>query len=322
MNFVLRIMNRAVTTQLFLLTLGAAWLAAPPAHAKGGDDSPGGVFQGVIQTKPSTGLIGDWQIGGKLIHVVSSTKFTQYYGPVALGACAQIKGQSLPDTSINASEFEVTSSSGGCQTSTQASGNPLEFYGFVQTMPAVGLAGDWQIGGRTAHVTAATQIKLDKSAPAVGACAQVKGLTAADGTVNASEVQMKSSASDCGDTGSFHDDFLDSVGAIQSLPANGLVGDWKIAGRTVHASASTQVRQESGVALVGGCAEVKGQLLSDNSLSAASIEVKSCSGGNSGGDSLDAFGLIQKVARVRADRRLADQRTRLPRPGEHCSPAG
>jgi hypothetical protein len=72
-------------------------------------------------------------------------------------------------------------------------------------------------------------------------------------------------------------------GAIESLPNSGLIGDWRVAGRTVHVSAATEIRQEKGSAVVGAHVEVKGTTQSDGSTNATRVEVLSSSGGGGGG---------------------------------------
>ncbi len=70
------------------------------------------------------------------------------------------------------------------------------------------------------------------------------------------------------------------TGAIQGLPAGGLVGDWRVAGRTVHATSATHIDQEHGMAAVGVLVKVEGWKQADGSVIAASIEVKGQSKSN------------------------------------------
>jgi subtilisin family serine protease len=63
-------------------------------------------------------------------------------------------------------------------------------------------------------------------------------------------------------------------GAIESLPGGGLIGDWRVAGRTVHVSAATEIRQDHGPAVVGAQVEVRGTRQPDGSTNATRIEVR------------------------------------------------
>ncbi len=62
-------------------------------------------------------------------------------------------------------------------------------------------------------------------------------------------------------------------GAVQAMPAGGLIGTWKIAGRTVHVSAATQVDQTDGTAKLGAKVIVEGYKLKNGSYNATSIDV-------------------------------------------------
>jgi hypothetical protein len=45
----------------------------------------------VIQSFPS-GLIGNWLIGGRIVHVTTATRVEFEDGPVAVGAVAEVEG--------------------------------------------------------------------------------------------------------------------------------------------------------------------------------------------------------------------------------------
>ena len=63
-------------------------------------------------------------------------------------------------------------------------------------------------------------------------------------------------------------------GVVVSLPASGLVGDWKVGRVTVHVSNSTVIDQTAGPVVVGAHVEVEGTRQGDGSMNAAKIEVK------------------------------------------------
>jgi hypothetical protein len=62
------------------------------------------------------------------------------------------------------------------------------------------------------------------------------------------------------------------------MPSSGFVGDWRVAGVTVHVSSSTEIRQDKGSAVVGAEVEVKGITQSDGSVNASRVEVQSGGG--------------------------------------------
>lgn len=67
-----------------------------------------------------------------------------------------------------------------------------KFYGTIESLPNTpGWIGDWVVSGRTVHVTSATRIEQKKGPVAVGAYVEVKGTQQADGSVNATKIEVK-----------------------------------------------------------------------------------------------------------------------------------
>ena len=67
---------------------------------------------------------------------------------------------------------------------------------------------------------------------------------------------------------------MEFYGQIQSMPANGYIGDWVISGRTVRVTPQTRLKQEDGPFQVGAWVEVKGYEQNDGSIEATKIETK------------------------------------------------
>jgi len=65
-----------------------------------------------------------------------------------------------------------------------------EFYGVVQAMPEKGYIGQWNVDGKTVHVTKDTKIKEKHGKLAVGAYVEVEGVTF-EGKFIASEIETK-----------------------------------------------------------------------------------------------------------------------------------
>jgi len=60
--------------------------------AKQGNDNKGReVFIGIIQSMPSSGLQGEWIIGGQTFSTVPSTEFDQTDGPLSVNGCANVE---------------------------------------------------------------------------------------------------------------------------------------------------------------------------------------------------------------------------------------
>jgi hypothetical protein len=237
-------------------------------------------FTGVVESLPnSAGFVGDWRVAGRTVHVTSSTLIEQTDGRLAVGATVKVEGATRADNSFDAFEIEVKvgasggSGSGGGDDSAQPT-----FKGTVQVLStAVGFIGDWLVGGRTIHVSAATRIETHFGPVAVGAFVEVYGTMRADGSMDATKIETKSNVAG----GDGRDELK---GVIDSLPGTGLVGDWTISGRTVHVSADTIIDQEHGSATPGASVEVHGTRRADGSIDATRIEVNPSSGGGASGE--------------------------------------
>ena len=147
----------------------------------------------------------------------------------------------------------------------------IEINGVVQSKPA-SLIGDWTIAGRTVRSDGATVFKQELGPIGVGALVEVKGTQGLDGAVVAQRVEVKQAA---GTTSSPSGQLEPEVtGAIEALPVSGLLGTWKVGGRTVTVLTTTQIDQEHGGAAIGAIVQVNGTLNADQSISASRIEVK------------------------------------------------
>lgn len=140
----------------------------------------------------------------------------------------------------------------------------ITLVGAVEVLPSGGLVGDWTVAGKTVHVTASTAVDQDHGSVAVGVLVKVEGTLASDGSVDATTIEVKGSGRET----------VEFTGAVESLPGGGLVGDWIVAGKTVHVTASTVIDQKHGTVAVGVVVEVKGMLASDGSIDAATIRVE------------------------------------------------
>ncbi len=251
-------------------------------------------FEGTVKTLPASGVIGDWMVDTRTVHVSASTEMEQEHGPAAVGSCVEVKGTGLADGSVNAARIEVDSSSAGCGAPPPPQPQQ-ELIGLVQTAPASGTSGDFQISGRTVHVAAGTMIDQEHGVLGVGACVDVHGTAMADNSINASEVDTRQ-ASDCAAAIGGAD--VDLEGTIGTLPASGVVGDWQVNGQTVHVLPGTDIENHSaGSFTVGGCVEVHGEMLADRSIDALQIEAKAdaACAANPAPAEAEIMGLVEKL---------------------------
>jgi hypothetical protein len=218
-------------------------------------------FKGTIEIlPPSSDFVGDWRVGGRIVHVSPATRIEQEHGPVAVGAFVEVEGTAREDGSLDAREIEVESNVAG------GDGRD-ELKGRIEQLPVGGLLGDWLVGGRTVRVTSATQIDQEHGPVAIGAFVEVKGASQPDGSILASKVEVKSVPADSSGRG------VNFKGTIESLPT-GLIGEWRISGRVVHVLSTTRIKQEHGPVGVGVRVKVKGASMSDGSIVATRIQVR------------------------------------------------
>jgi subtilisin family serine protease len=162
-------------------------------------------------------------------------------------------------------DFQAGGGGGGDDSSS------TEFTATVESLPAGGLIGDWRVGGRTIHVSSATEIDQSKGAVGAGVLVEVKGTARADGSVDANRIQVEDSSGSGGGSGGSSARF---TATIQSLPQSGLVGDWQVGGITVHVANSTEIDDSDGSIVVGARVEVRGNARADGSVDATRIKVE------------------------------------------------
>jgi hypothetical protein len=217
-------------------------------------------FKGTITNLPSTtGFIGDWTVGGKTVHVTSTTRIDQEEGPVVVGAFISVEGTQRADGSIDAAKIEILSNPGG-------EDGHAELEGTIQSLPnTTGFIGDWMVGGHTVHVTTATVIDTEHGQVAVGAQVDVKGNLEPNGSIDATRIEVKGQEDDQGET--------QMRGSIQSLPhTSDMTGDWVVNTTTVHVTSATRLVNQHGMFTVGGQVKVKGMQRTDGSIDASRIK--------------------------------------------------
>jgi hypothetical protein len=158
--------------------------------AGGGGGSSSTEFTAVVESLPQGSLIGDWRVGGRTVHVTSSTSIDQSRGNVAVGKTVEVKGSTSADGSVNANEIKVEDSSGSGG-GDSGGGSSTEFTATIQSRPSAGYVGDWLIGGITVHVSNSTEIDESDGSAAVGARVEVRGVTRADGSLDANRIRVK-----------------------------------------------------------------------------------------------------------------------------------
>ncbi|QQS47708.1 MAG: hypothetical protein IPM66_03360 [Acidobacteriota bacterium] len=253
---------------IHILALMIAFIPFVARSAEGGQNDDAFKFFGTISMLPAEGLIGDWLVGGKTIHVTANTRIEQEDGRVAVGAMVKVEGALQADGSINAREIEVEQGS-------VAGGALSKIYGLITKLPDSGLTGDWTVGTVVVHVTSTTKIEQRAGAPAIGIYVEVEGVRQGDGTFNAVKIETKLRSGNTSPTAG-----VSFKGVIEVLPADsGLIGEWQVGGKKVIVSAMTILKQEDGPFAVGAIVEVEGRVNADMSINAIKIETEDDSSG-------------------------------------------
>lgn len=211
------------------------------------------------------GRAGDWTVGGKTVHVVSQTRIREEHGRAVVGAFLEVEGNQRTDGSVDASTIEVERDAAA----PDGAVGYINFYGPIRTLPsAAGFVGLWMVDGKMVHVTAQTKLEQSRAKFAVNVNVSVSGYQLADNSVAAARIESRPGSGG----GTFS--YIEFIGTVTKLPTTAnFVGDWTVAGRTVHVVQRTTIQREMATIAAGATVEVNGVELPDGSVDANFIEV-------------------------------------------------
>lgn len=252
------------------------------------------VFQGVIESLPAGGLIGEWVISGRHVMVDASTEINQDKGPAEVGAPVHVEARWQSNGTLLATRIVVLA---------RPAWALVRFKGVIQSLPADGLIGEWVIrtdeGERTVQVTERTWMDEHAGRAQVGARVQVEALRRENGSLWALRIKVlppevtvtphptrtprptptprptrtpqPTQPPRATPTPTLRE--VQFEGRIQNRPMerNGL---WRIAGRDVLVTQQTKIDEEEGRAVVGAWVEVEGWQGPIGPVIAREIEVK------------------------------------------------
>ncbi len=260
---------RTTTSAASVVLLLAALILIPAIAAgqAGTDRFPAGeaaYLNGPIVALPSPGLIGDWMVFGTTVRVTAKTVIDQSLTSAKVGVVATVQGIWNNDGSINAETIRIqVKAFVGPPAAT-----PRVVAGAINSLPATAWwIGDWVVGAVTVHVTPATTTDQTNGAVGVGAPTVVRGTGRADGSVDATGIQVMKRPGMPGKNVTF-------CGVVDSLPASGLVGDWTVDGLIVHVTAATTIDVSKGAPAVNVSVRVSGTVGADASITASTIAVQ------------------------------------------------
>jgi len=225
-------------------------------------------FTGTVESLSSAAnRLGEWAISGRKVNVTNATRINQNQVPIGIGGAVQVRSLVRQNGSVDVLEMETR-----LENDDFTAGRFSEFYGTIEALnlPSKQL-GAWLVSGRKVNIAPMTVIERSEIGIAVGARVEVRGVTQADLSINATRIVLKSSV------GSPTNEVL--YGKTESLPtAINLLGEWRIDGRTVLVTAATIIERKYDLIALGGFVEVYGSVLGDNSINAEKIEAKQGSG--------------------------------------------
>jgi type 1 fimbria pilin len=251
--------SAALGSAAFIVTLLLFQAMPMAAHADGTGDA---FLSGVVESLPSSGLIGDWMVNGTVVHVTDQTQIDQEEAQVTVGAMVEVQGTANTDGSISAWEISVS------ENETEGSDDgQIDFTGQVASMPQDGVVGDWVIGDQTVHVTTDTEVDGGDLGIAVGSTVEVQGFVGSDGTVTATQVSLvdcSTSGSDSpvvASTCSGGEDDAVLTGTASTLGSGAAhLGTWKVGARSVRVTSSTRIVKHGHRLAKGAKLRVRGVL--------------------------------------------------------------
>ena len=259
-------MSRHLKVAPFLL-VALFTLFAGLAYAEEGFE-----FRGRIEALPDVGLIGEWRVGDRTVHVGELTVLDDEHGPFVEGTCVDVGGGLRENGSVEAAVIE-TREQGECGVDAEE----IRFEGVVDALPGGNHIGEWEIGDHVVVVKEGTDLDDEHGPFVVGACVVVEGLLV-EGHVVAEAIQTLPPG-ECGlpeeedDEGEVPDD-IRFHGLIQELPFGSLSGEWTIARRSVSVGERTQLSTSGGPFVEGACVEVAGFERDNGSVEALLIQTQ------------------------------------------------
>jgi uncharacterized protein (TIGR03437 family) len=227
-------------------------------------------FQGQVQGIPPEGTAGVWRISGRSVVVDDATTVEFDGRDPETGLCVEVEGDLLAAGIVGASRLTLLNE--GCAA---FPGPPdlTKLTGTIDSLPPGNDFGQWVVGGTNVTVSAATELNADSGDFQAGACVEVEGKQAGEGTLVARKVTTHSD-DDCSADGNV----IEFAGIVTAKPDDGQIGDWTVSMQQVAVSDTTELDTTDGPLRLGSCVEVRGTAQEDGSIAASKVDVESASG--------------------------------------------
>ncbi len=255
-------MKRKIIGLLAIVSMLAAFAPASTALASDDETDDQDELSGVIESLPaSPDLVGDWVVSGTTVHVTVDTEIDDSLATIAVGASVEIEGTAEADGTFTATEID------GTEDADDDDFGEMDFEGFVEVLPtSADFVGDWVVSGTTVHVTTDTEIDQEDGVVAVGAAVEVEGLAEADGSITATQIEVK-------DAEDIDEDSTTLTGTARAFPRGDHLGTWNVSHNDVRVLASTTIVRERLLSR-GASVRVFGTMRADGTIRAAKVVVR------------------------------------------------
>lgn len=209
---------------------------------------------GLVQDGPDGDeLVGDWQVSGIPVTIENSTEIDQHVGPLMVGAWVKIHGNNSNGILV-ALDVKTT----GVHSSHKLEGTLDDLTDDTVVVSGFSIARDDDT------------VLVDN--PTVDQPVKVYAKLQDDDTLLAVKIDGEGD----GELDHHEDNTVSFVGPVQSLPADGLSGEWRVAGRLLQVTPSTDIDEHKGLISKGTIVKVEAFYDSSNGgvLTALEISVK------------------------------------------------
>ncbi len=228
-------------------------------------------FFGTITALPDNNtLIGDWTVGGRVVHVTQRTRIRTEHGAPRIGAFVEVEGNQRSDDSVDAFRIEVERDAGA----PEGTIGFINFYGQIKSLPdSQNFVGVWMVNNKTVQVTEMTRIDQRRGMVAVNAFVEVFGYLLGDGSVRAIKIEVRPVPANT--NARINRSYIEFIGTVTKLPdTKNYVGDWRVGDRIVHVRQRTVIHRERAAVNVGATVEIIGAELPNGEVDAKLIEVE------------------------------------------------
>lgn len=224
--------------------------------------TPGAEFEvyGRVESLPA-GLIGNWVVDGVTYLATAETEFDDERGNFAVGRCVKIHAlNTTPTPTIREIENERGFHCAHDDDDHDEFLGAGVLFGKIQSLPATGLLGDWNVGGMTFVVSDTTELKARDEQFAVDVMVKVHFVVDAAGVNLARKIEAKFADDDGHDddgNGVFEGAEGHAFGKIEKMPAGDLIGEWVIGAISYTVTADTRMVEPHSNFVVGATVRVK-----------------------------------------------------------------